>query len=163
MTTPLAAPASLARDGATTSRIAILVLGMHRSGTSALTGTLIRLGLQGPATLMVPLEANPLGYWESRPFCDFHDHLLDAGGTTWDQQWTPFQPDRIGAEEVATAQRVAELRTQGEAHSAELKFLAREFELARARVDDVLASASWRLTAPLRRVKEASTRADIIQ
>ena len=91
---------SVRLSDAAAERTAILVLGMHRSGTSALTGTLILLGARQPATLMEPLEANPRGYWESRPFCDFHDHLLQAGGTCWDQ-WTRFQLDRIGVDTTA--------------------------------------------------------------
>ena len=70
-------------------RRALLVLGMHRSGTSALTGLIFRLGVDAPRTLHPPNEWNPLGYWESEPILDFHDRLLRAAGTSWDA-WTPL-------------------------------------------------------------------------
>jgi hypothetical protein len=70
-------------------RRALLVLGMHRSGTSALTGLIVRLGVDAPRTLHPPNEWNPLGYWESEPILEFHDRLLRATGTSWDA-WTPL-------------------------------------------------------------------------
>ena len=72
-------------------RQALLVLGMHRSGTSALAGMLVRLGAEGPRTLMPPNESNPLGYWESEPIAEFNDRLLAAADTSWDA-WTPIDP-----------------------------------------------------------------------
>ena len=71
-------------------RRALLVLGMHRSGTSALTGLIVRLGVDAPRTLHPPNEWNPLGYWESEPILEFHDRLLRAAGTSWDA-WTPLR------------------------------------------------------------------------
>jgi hypothetical protein len=82
------------------TRQALLVLGMHRSGTSAVTGLLIQLGAQGPRTLMQPDEHNPLGFWESDAFCAFHQRLLHAAGTDWDQ-WTRFSPNDLDAETAA--------------------------------------------------------------
>jgi hypothetical protein len=70
-------------------RRALLVLSMHRSGTSAMAGLLVRLGVGGPRTLMPPNEANPLGYWESEPIVELHDRLLRAAGTAW-HAWTPL-------------------------------------------------------------------------
>jgi hypothetical protein len=82
------------------TRQALLVLGMHRSGTSAFTGLLIQLGAQGPRTLMQPDEHNPLGFWESDAFCAFHERLLHAAGTAWDG-WTRFTPNDLGTETAA--------------------------------------------------------------
>jgi hypothetical protein len=65
-------------------RQALLVLGMHRSGTSALAGTLVRLGAAAPKTLMGAHESNPRGHWESVAFCRFNDKLLQAAGSAWD-------------------------------------------------------------------------------
>jgi hypothetical protein len=78
---------------------AVLVLGMHRSGTSALAGVLVRLGLEAPRTLMPPNEANPLGFWESDAIVRFHDRLLRQLGTSWDA-WTrvPDPPAACDAE-----------------------------------------------------------------
>jgi len=53
-----------------------------------MAGLLVRLGVEGPRTLLPPNSSNPLGYWESEPIVEFHEHLLRAAGTTWDA-WTP--------------------------------------------------------------------------
>ncbi|MCP5043045.1 MAG: sulfotransferase family protein, partial [bacterium] len=50
-------------------RHAIVVAGMHRSGTSALAGVLHRPGAELPATPLPPNENNPDGYAESRVIC----------------------------------------------------------------------------------------------
>ena len=44
------------------SRRALLVLGMHRSGTSALARVLSLRGASLPATLMAPNRGNPSGF-----------------------------------------------------------------------------------------------------
>jgi hypothetical protein len=67
-------------------RVAILVLGMHRSGTSALAGLLVKLGASAPRTLMEPKPDNPLGFWESDAVCEFHDRLLSSASSHW-QDW----------------------------------------------------------------------------
>ena len=76
-------------------RKALLVLGMHRSGTSALAGVLVRLGIEAPRTLMPPNDANPAGFWESEPIVAFHDRTLRERGTSWDA-WT-----RVADEQTA--------------------------------------------------------------
>jgi hypothetical protein len=74
------------------TRQAVLVIGMHRSGTSALAGLLARLGAAVPNTVIAADEHNALGYWESVEFNRFHDRLLSSAGTSWDA-WTPLSPD----------------------------------------------------------------------
>jgi hypothetical protein len=69
-------------------RKALLVLGMHRGGTSLVSGLLVRLGVEAPRTLMPPDESNLLGYWESERIVECHERLLRAAGTSWDG-WTP--------------------------------------------------------------------------
>jgi len=66
------------------TRKAILVLGMHRSGTSALSHLLTELGADAPANLMSPNEDNPKGYFESMPLYLLHDALLASAGSSWD-------------------------------------------------------------------------------
>lgn len=64
------------------ARHAILVLGMHRSGTSALTRTLALCGAGLPATLFPAVSGdNDAGYWESSRLIDFHQWLLWHLGT----------------------------------------------------------------------------------
>lgn len=65
-------------------RSAIVVLGMHRSGTSSVAGALSMLGAAPPRTLMSPAQDNPRGFWESVVLADFNDRLLAAGGSRWD-------------------------------------------------------------------------------
>lgn len=64
-------------------RQAIIVLGMHRSGTSALAGLLTKLGANGPSMLLGPSKNNPVGHFESRSLYLMQDNLLDSAGTSW--------------------------------------------------------------------------------
>jgi len=61
----------------------IIVLGMHRSGTSAMAGCLARLGAQRPRTEIAPTVNNPRGYCESEPVMAFNDRLLALMGSVW--------------------------------------------------------------------------------
>jgi hypothetical protein len=63
---------------------AVIVLGMHRSGTSALAGMLSMLGIQFGKSLFPPRADNPKGFWEHREIVDLNDRLLMALGSTWD-------------------------------------------------------------------------------
>jgi hypothetical protein len=62
----------------------VLVLGMHRSGTSALTGALSHLGLMVPTPndLVAGRYDNPVHY-ESQGLTDIDDAVLYALGGTW--------------------------------------------------------------------------------
>ncbi len=64
---------------------ALIVLGMHRSGTSALAGVLSLLGAD-PGTSLLPAQegVNPKGFWEHAELVAIHDKLLDAFGSSWD-------------------------------------------------------------------------------
>ncbi|MGH7094566.1 MAG: glycosyltransferase, partial [Stellaceae bacterium] len=63
---------------------AILVLGMHRSGTSALTGMLHHLGVGLGARLMPATSDNPRGYWEHAEIVAVHQSLMAGYGFAWD-------------------------------------------------------------------------------
>ena len=65
-------------------RQAIIVLGMHRSGTSALTGVLERLGATAPATQIQSGAQNPKGFFESQPIARLNDRLLEEADRCWD-------------------------------------------------------------------------------
>ncbi|NBW87979.1 MAG: sulfotransferase family protein, partial [Planctomycetia bacterium] len=65
------------------SRHAILVLGMHRSGTSALTGMLGAMGAALPGDPMPATADNPTGYWESQGIARLNNRLLESAGTRW--------------------------------------------------------------------------------
>ena len=66
------------------TRHAVLVLGMHRSGTSALTRLLSLHGLALPADLLPGRADNPLGFFESAATVALNDRLLAAAGSGWD-------------------------------------------------------------------------------
>ena len=62
----------------------VFVLGMHRSGTSALARVVNLLGVPlGYQDSFIPDDANPRGYWESRPLSGFQDRLLVRLGGSW--------------------------------------------------------------------------------
>ena len=65
-------------------RRAILVLGMHRSGTSALAAALQALGVPLGEDLLVPGEDNPGGYFEHAAAVTAHEELLASLGRGWD-------------------------------------------------------------------------------
>jgi len=63
---------------------AILVLGMHRSGTSAVTRVLNLLGASLGARLMAPVPGdNEKGYWENQDAVDIDERLLSGIGRSW--------------------------------------------------------------------------------
>jgi hypothetical protein len=62
----------------------LLVAGMHRSGTSAVTRVLSLCGAQLPDHLMPSSERNPKGYYESQRIYDLHEELLAELGSAWD-------------------------------------------------------------------------------
>jgi len=76
------------------SRTALLVLGMHRSGTSATAGLLVRLGAEPPTMLMPADASNPEGYWESRRLWEVHERLLREADSRWDT-YTRLDMDRF--------------------------------------------------------------------
>ncbi|MFA6253931.1 MAG: glycosyltransferase [Candidatus Paceibacterota bacterium] len=61
----------------------ILVLGMHRSGTSALAGILQFLGVDLGPNLMPASEFNPRGYFEDLDIVGINDKILSAIGSGW--------------------------------------------------------------------------------
>lgn len=66
------------------SRTSIIVLGMHRSGTSALTGVLAKLGAHpGPSLVPAVAEVNAKGFWEHPGVVDLNERLLESLDTAW--------------------------------------------------------------------------------
>ncbi len=94
-------------------RVCLLVLGMHRSGTSALTRVMSLLGADLPATLLggrrENLASNAKGHWESEPIVRLNDEIFDSAGISWrspetmPDQWyqsVRFEQFRKQAQEV---------------------------------------------------------------
>jgi hypothetical protein len=73
-------------------RTCILVLGMHRSGTSAITRVLSLLGVALPKNVTGAAPWNEAGHWEPSPLVQLHDEMLLEMGSRWDD-WRPFAPD----------------------------------------------------------------------
>lgn len=62
----------------------LLVLGMHRSGTSAVAGTLGLLGAEAGSSLMPPHpDINPKGFWENDDIVAVHESILKRLGSSW--------------------------------------------------------------------------------
>src|SRR4051794_21097916 len=82
----------MAPSGDGGKRWAILVTGMHRSGTSVMTHALHKIGAALPSHLMPPAESNPTGHFESELLASLNDELLMAAGSSW-QDWRRISDD----------------------------------------------------------------------
>lgn len=87
----------------------ILVLGMHRSGTSAATRVLNLLGVDLGGNFLRPASDNPQGYWEHAEAVAINEKLLHALDRSWDD--TRALPDAWEASTAADEARhaIAEL------------------------------------------------------
>jgi hypothetical protein len=81
----------------------VVVLGMHRSGTSAITKSLELLGVGLGDDLHPPGFDNPKGFWEDRECIEINDKLLSHFGSAY---------DRLGLawDEIQTDSQVSELK-----------------------------------------------------
>lgn len=84
------------RRGMAGGRVAVVVLGMHRSGTSAMTRVFSLLGCGLPATLMPGRKGNEAGHWESEAICAFNDAALESAGCGW-ADWGAVRAGWYGA------------------------------------------------------------------
>ncbi len=89
-----AAAKAPARRGQTVARpgVAVVVLGMHRSGTSAMARMLSLLGCDLPKTIMGANSTNQAGHWESQAIARLNDGILTSAGSSWDD-WLEFNPE----------------------------------------------------------------------
>lgn len=65
-------------------RQALLVIGMHRSGTSVLTHLINLHGVSLGSELLEAAFDNEAGFWENRKVVEFHERVLAALGSSWD-------------------------------------------------------------------------------
>jgi O-antigen biosynthesis protein len=112
---------------------AVLVLGMHRSGTSALARGLQMLGVYLGSDFLSPQPDNPTGYWEDRNIYELNERLLAVFGLKWedvalidDARWDTPEVKTLRAEavEYLRSQFVSHLGIQGSAHHSAAAFLA---------------------------------------
>jgi hypothetical protein len=89
------------------SSLAVLIAGMHRSGTSALSGVLTKLGVAAPEDLLPADAHNERGYFEAKRIVGFHDRLLARLGSAWNDplplsyDWVRSPVGEAAAEELA--------------------------------------------------------------
>ena len=84
---------------ATPPPTAVLIVGMHRSGTSALAGLVGKLGVPLGERLLAAGSDNPKGYWEHEDVVALHERLLSRLGSRWDD--VRALPDGWGESEAA--------------------------------------------------------------
>jgi hypothetical protein len=61
----------------------VFVLGMHRSGTSAITGMLAKAGFGAPIDQMPANIVNPKGFWESLSIVKLNEDFLEKMESHW--------------------------------------------------------------------------------
>jgi hypothetical protein len=104
---PSEPPAGASRPSA--ARTAYLVLGMHRSGTSAVTQLLSLAGAQLPKNVMPGDEHNAQGYFEPWRIATFNDERLRAAGSAWDDVFAYPSPTVPAASAAGWRDRAAAL------------------------------------------------------
>jgi GT2 family glycosyltransferase len=65
-------------------RKCIMILGMHRSGTSAYAGVLNKLGISFGQNLMAAKEDNERGFFENQLIYEINESILRAIDSSWD-------------------------------------------------------------------------------
>ncbi|RLV49685.1 hypothetical protein D9V37_07145 [Nocardioides mangrovicus] len=65
------------------SPVAVLVVGMHRSGTSALTRLVSILDVALPQSMLPAAEDNPLGFFEPSDLVELDERILQTFGLGW--------------------------------------------------------------------------------
>lgn len=104
-----------------TAKTALIVLGMHRSGTSSVAGALVLAGGAPPKHLMPAATDNPKGFWESSAIADFNDRLLGLESSNW-HDWRAIGGTEIKRSPNLMAEGVALLNEEfGEAETIVLK------------------------------------------
>lgn len=98
------------RSAPSTRPVALFVMGMNRSGTSALTRVLSLCGGTLPPRLAGANSRNPLGYWEPRESLRLNTAILRRHGSEWFDPTLRLQEEgALSANEYATC--VAEIKT----------------------------------------------------
>ena len=89
-----------------TSEKTVVVLGMHRSGSSLTSGLLEALGVDMGERLMAESRANPVGYFEDEEVLHVNRQILRAAGGTW---YDPPTTEAIRAQREPFRSRVEAL------------------------------------------------------
>jgi hypothetical protein len=100
-------------------KTAIVISGMHRSGTSSIAGVVNMLGATLPkGKLLSPKPDNPRGFFESERIIALNDRILTESGTNWsdwravnnDWQRNPKYPDFLAAASAILAEEYGDSR-----------------------------------------------------
>ena len=84
------------------ARQTLLILGMHRSGTSAVAGAAALLGAQLPKHLISAAADNPAGFFESPTVIAANEWILSKAGCAW-YDCLDFSPARLSPIELGMA------------------------------------------------------------
>jgi hypothetical protein len=98
----------------------IVILGMHRSGTSLTAELVHRWGAHGGEKAMLEANGwNPRGFWEYRPLVDFNDRLLQAVGSSWKVPPAESEDARLAGMAQESVYRAAAFELLGEMQNGE--------------------------------------------
>ena len=81
-------------------RTCLLILGMHRSGTSAITRILNLMGAELPKQLVGAAPSNEAGHWEPERLVLLHDEMLAEAGSSW-RDLRPLDLAQLSADRLA--------------------------------------------------------------
>ena len=90
----------------------VVVLGMHRSGTSAITRSLRVLGVELGDSLLPAQKDNPKGFFEDSDLNSLHIEMLDAIGQKWDSIRSVLSCDVDRLEQLGFLEKAAGLLQQ---------------------------------------------------
>jgi hypothetical protein len=108
----------------------LLVLGMHRSGTSAVTRVLNLLGCALADNLVGPSDGNETGHWESLAALELNDAILASAGSHW-ADWGAINDD--WHQSGLKAEMIGRIRQVIENHAALGPRCGRVFDLEMGR------------------------------
>lgn len=86
---------STGHTGAARRPVALFVMGVQRSGTSALARVLSLCGAALPGGLLSADLANPRGYWEPRAAVDLNEAILQRHGSDWGDPTLRLQEEGV--------------------------------------------------------------------
>ena len=84
--------------------VAVMILGMHRSGTSAVARLMNILGAQLPARLLTGLNGVDTKHWEPAEIVKINDEILNRGGSEW-RDWRRFDLKSLSDDVIAEYRR----------------------------------------------------------
>jgi hypothetical protein len=120
----------MAVERADRQRRAVVVAGMHRSGTSVVARVVSRLGLSLPKTPVGARPSNEFGHWgESERVRSLHDELLASAESSWDDV-SPFPESWLGSP-AADDYRARMVETLREEYPASASFVIKDPRICR--------------------------------